>query len=72
MSRPTRIEVEYMTYTMENCLISEYFIFHIDRIKAPHWKSVQQQETQKISRNHKPPKILIEKNAMHDAGHYML
>jgi len=28
--------VEYMTYTMENCLISEYFIFHIDLIKAPH------------------------------------
>ncbi len=28
--------VEYMTYTMENCLISEYFIFHVDLIKAPH------------------------------------
>ncbi len=28
--------VEYMTYTMENCLISKYFIFHVDIIKAPH------------------------------------
>ncbi len=28
--------VEYMTYTMENCLISEYFIFHVDLIKTPH------------------------------------
>jgi len=28
--------VEYMTYTLENCLISKYFIFHVDLIKVPH------------------------------------
>jgi len=28
--------IEYMTYTLENCLISKYFIFHVDLIKTPH------------------------------------
>jgi len=27
---------EYMTYTLENCLISKYLFFHTDLIKAPH------------------------------------
>jgi len=28
--------VEYMSYSLENCMISKYLIFHIGRIKAPH------------------------------------
>jgi len=32
----TNKPTEYMTYTLENCLISKYFIFDTDITKAPH------------------------------------
>jgi len=36
MRTGTDKSIEYMTYTLENCLISRYLIFHTDLTKAPH------------------------------------